>query len=156
MYFFKSNDTHFELIIVKQKNNRYKATSPSFPYCKGFGDSKDNAVNQLCNSISNYVKAHLKSFLVNHLSNKENYNEVITDLNNKDTFNHHIISINNRLKFKERGVFLKSINTIANQFQSLSNHDSHFPFKIDGLSNFSEKNSEENDDMILGIQLCLN
>ena len=30
----------FELIIVKQKNNRYKATAPSFPHCKGFGNTK--------------------------------------------------------------------------------------------------------------------
>ena len=54
-------DAHFirplkniEVKVVFQKT-RFKAVSPTFPECKGFGKSEDEAVEKLCKSISKFI-----------------------------------------------------------------------------------------------------
>ncbi len=54
-------DAHFirplkniEVNVTFQKT-RFKAVSPTFPECKGFGKSEDEAVSKLCKSISKFI-----------------------------------------------------------------------------------------------------
>jgi predicted RNase H-like HicB family nuclease len=145
----------FELIINKQKNDRYKAASPSFPQCKGFGNTKQEAIEKLCNSISNYVKHSTQSFLKKHLMSN-NYTEVITDPNNQNDFQHRIVNFNTNKNVLDHRVFLKSLNSML---QTVRNSGSNVRdlYDLEGYHDFDfNNNSHENDDLILGITLCLN
>tara|TARA_B100001094_G_C17767102_1_gene593203 strand:+ start:213 stop:668 length:456 start_codon:yes stop_codon:yes gene_type:complete len=141
----------FELIIVKQKNNRYKATAPSFPHCKGFGNTKKEAITKLCSSIANFIKESTQDFLKLHLLSN-NYTEVITDPNNKEDFQHRIINVGTKSNIVDHRIFLKSINPMLNSI-NISNDDSD-SFDLFNLVNGA--NPQENDDLILGINVCLN
>ena len=145
----------FELIIAKQKNNRYKATAPSFPHCKGFGSTKKDAIIRLCHSIGNFVKESTQDFLKLHLLTN-NYTEVITDPTSNDDFQHRIIPIGTKSNVVDHRVFIKSINSM---FKSISivQSDEQRSFDNFNIQDFvSDSTPQENDDLILGINVCLN
>ena len=43
------NKDNLELILEKYKGDSFKATTPSFPVCKGIGYSENDAIDKLCN-----------------------------------------------------------------------------------------------------------
>ena len=150
---FKNLD--FELLIQKQKNDRFKATTPAFPHCKGFGATKQEAITKLCNSIGNFLKESTQDFLKLHLLGN-NYTEVITDPNNNDDFEHRIISIGGKSNIVDHRVFLKSLSSMIDSLNIpyATDHSSNDSFNIKDF--ISEGSPQENDDLILGINLCLN
>ena len=150
---FKNLD--FELIIQKQKNNRFKALAPAFPHCKGFGATKQEAISKLCNSIGNFLKESTQDFLKSHLLSN-NYTEVITDPNNNDDFEHRIISLGGKSNIVDHRVFLKSLSSMIDSLNipHVADHSANDSFSIKDF--ISEGSPRENDDLILGINLCLN
>ena len=145
----------FELIITKQKNNRYKATAPSFPHCKGFGNTKKESISKLCSSIANFIKESTHDFLKLHLLSN-NYTEVITDPNNNDDFQHRIINIGTKSQIVDHRIFLKSINSMLNPIH-FSKEDEDMVSDHFSLENLINNNDPQgNDDLILGINVCLN
>ena len=93
---------------------------------------------------------HLLFLKLHLLSN--NYTEVITDPNNKEDFQHRIINVGTKSQIVDHRIFLKSINPMLNSI-NISNDDSD-SFDLFNLVNGA--NPQENDDLILGINVCLN
>ena len=155
------NEPTIELLIKKIKESRYKATSPTFPICKGFGNTKEEAIDHLCNSISNFIQKTAKHFLKTTLHTSD-YSEVITDPNNTDTLQHRIIDLNptNNSKTPTQKIFIKSIDqnlsslmdrVPANTLQPKSN----MPQFKELLTDPSALTNQDNP-LIFGIHLCLN
>ena len=85
-----------------------------------------------------------------------NYTEVITDPNNQNDFQHRIVNFNTNKNILDHRVFLKSLNSML---QTVRNSGSNVRdlYDLEGYHDFDfNNNSHENDDLILGITLCLN
>lgn len=149
------NDIDFEIIIEKYDNTKYKATTPFFPKCKGIAETKTEAILKLSTSISNFFKRSVDSYLKTNLIT-ENYAEVITDPTSKEDFQHRIITLGKNKNKQNQKVFLKSIqNLISKQTQA---DELNFNFnELNKVKDFSLENKKnEKDDLIFGINLCLN
>jgi hypothetical protein len=149
------NDIDFELIIEKYKTTKFKATTPLFPKCKGIGDTKNEAITKLSNSISNFFKRTIDSYLKINLIT-DNYAEVITDPEEKDNFQHRIVTLGKNKEKQTQKVFLKSIyNHLEKSYDK-----NELSLKLEELNKFKdfsfEKTTNEKDDLIFGINLCLN
>ena len=141
----------FELII-KNKNNRFKATSPLFPQCKGLGDTKSIAINSLCKSIGNFIGRKTSIYLQNNLTTPD-YAEIITDINQKKSFEHRIINLDINKSFPTKRVYINQMSFPAS-LTSKNQSDMNFPPINEHLS--LNKDLPKSDDSILGITVCLN
>lgn len=149
------NDIDFELIIEKYEDTKFKATTPFFPKCKGIGTTKNEAILKLSSSISNFFKRSVDSYLKTHLIT-ENYAEIITDPNNKEDFQHRIITLGKNKNKQHQKVFLKSIQDLVNTQAHSNELDFNFN-EFNKIKDFSLENKKnEKDDLIFGINLCLN
>ena len=72
----------FEVIIVKKKVN-FIATCPIFPDCKGIAKTREEALNNLANSISTTIYKSIKESLTSILSS-DNYTQLLVDHSNSD------------------------------------------------------------------------
>jgi hypothetical protein len=52
-------------VKVSFQKTRFKAICPTFPECKGFGKSEDEAVKKLCKSISKFISQVAGSLVEN-------------------------------------------------------------------------------------------
>lgn len=149
------NDIDFELIIEKQEEDKYKATTPLFPKCKGIGSTKDEAILKLSTSISNFFKRAVDSYLKTNLITK-NYSEVIIDPTNKDDFEHRIVTLGKNKNKQTQKVFLKSVYDLIEK----STNPDELSSKLNQLNKFKdftiENKINEKDDLIFGINVCLN
>lgn len=144
-------DLNLEVLIVKLQCNRFKASSPIFPNCKGLGATSDQALEKLVVSISNYVSGELKCLLMQFFSGK-NYAEIITNINSQEDFQHRVYSLDKKSKLQEKKVYLKSLESVLSSFSSVGGVPSvdKSPFEL-----FFEQ-KKGTDGPILGISLCLN
>ena len=141
----------FELIIQKQDDSLFKVTTPLFPTCKGVGETKQDAIKKLCKSISLFIKKMTNQYLESHLL-KQDYSEIITDINQSDTFQHRVVHIPYKSNSSKKRVYLKQLDSLIN-----SNGVSYDSFKSSELSiDYKKHNHANNDDTILGINVCLN
>ena len=141
----------FELIIQKQKDNLYKVTTPLFPTCKGIGETRDDGIKKLCKSISSFIRKMTNQYLESHLL-RQDYSEVVTDINQSDSFQHRVVHIPHKLNSSKRRVYLKQLDSLIN-----SDGVSYDSFKSSELSiDYNKNNRANNDDTILGINVCLN
>ncbi len=109
----------------------------------------------MCSSIANFIKESTHDFLKLHLLSN-NYTEVITDPNNNDDFQHRIINIGTKSQIVDHRIFLKSINSMLNPI-TFSKEDDDMLSDHFNLENFIDNNNQQgNDDLILGINVCLN
>ena len=87
----KNLDQFLEVIITK-KDNVFKAECPSFPRCKGIGETEEKALDKLSNSIGNYIgRASKKQF--NEILTGKNYTEIVVDPKDRDSFQHRLFSV---------------------------------------------------------------
>tara|TARA_B100001989_G_C24538783_1_gene466234 strand:- start:330 stop:779 length:450 start_codon:yes stop_codon:yes gene_type:complete len=140
----------FELLINKTKKNRYKATTPLFPQCKGFGDTDNEAIEKLCNSISKFIQKKTHTYLQQNLLTKD-YSKIITDLNQTDSFQHRVINLSAQVGTPIKKVYIKSFGDI------LGNTTTEQEFEPSSFNEtFMNNTPPKNDDSILGISVCLN
>ena len=149
------NNIDFELIIEKYRKTKFKAKSPLFPQCKGTGETKDEAITNLCKSISNFIKKTTQSYLTMSLLT-DKYSEVITDPEDKESFQHRIIPLGTSKTNKSQKVFLKSIYNVLNKFSENQNLNTRFEDMEQFKQLSFENKKNEKDDLIFGINLCLN
>ncbi|RAP28002.1 hypothetical protein DID78_05520 [Candidatus Marinamargulisbacteria bacterium SCGC AG-343-D04] len=154
------NKDSIELIIEKQSGNTFKATTPSFPICKGIGETKDDAINKLCNSITYFISKTTKHFLKTKLLSKD-YSEIVVNPEKKEDFQHRVIPLmNSSTQTNHKQVFLKSIESLFDSYISGTSHSEN-PTEsaldsIESLFNQTQPSSKEPDNLMFGINLCLN
>ncbi len=150
------SDIDFELIIEKSKKDRYKAISPVFPNCKGFGNTKEEAIAKLCTSISNFIKKATHSFLESHLLSN-NYTEIVTDPSKRATFQHRVISLSPTAnKPTNKKIFLQSIDELINSINTTNKSTEPSILELLNKNETVSTEPKEKDDHIFGINLCLN
>lgn len=149
-----NNNLDFEVLIEKKKT-QYKVTCPLFPQCRGFGIDKQSAIQQLCRAIGNYVGKTAAELLSLHLASDE-YAEIVTDLDQRDVLDHRVFSLNTKKEKKEKKVYLRSLKKLMNDI------DQNMETNLESTDLNSKKSAShansgsENDDLMLGINLCLN
>ena len=137
----KSAKTIFNALIHPYNKNRF-LVNPFYIDKSGFWRDCE------------YSKSILLEEETTLLSN--NYTEVITDPNNNDDFQHRIINIGTKSQIVDHRIFLKSINSMLNPI-TFSKEDDDMLSDHFNLENFIDNNNQqENDDLILGINVCLN
>ena len=147
---YAENGIDFELLIVKVTSEKFKATSPLFPTCRGLGSNREEAITKLCKSISSLIAKKTNLFLSEQLL-KDNYSEVITDISKTDQFQHCVFNFNSK-DTPIKKVYLKPFNTILGA-QGLGKKIIKSTSLYDLKSN---QDSSKSDDSILGISVCLN
>lgn len=151
------NKDNLELILEKHKGNAFKATTPSFPVCKGIGLSENDAIEKLCNSIAYFISKTTKNMLKTKLTNK-NYCEIITNPVKSKEFQHRIYNLNESNKMcNSKKIYLKSIEDHLESLFSDSHHsEEELEKKLKELGSFLTGQINESDNTLFGINLCLN
>lgn len=98
-------NNHIEIILTKI-DDKYRATSPSFPRCKGIAESKKEAISKLTRSISNHIARKAKKQLDTILSSKS-YSEVITNPKPENTDQHLVFNLIEDQSTAKQEVFFK-------------------------------------------------
>jgi hypothetical protein len=143
-------EKHFELILERVDDLHFKATTPMFPKCKGFGFNKEEAIDKLCNSISSFIARSSKKFLKNILQH-QNYSELITDPSKKESFQHRIINLNKSTKYSEQVFFkLLSVEDLMKDGSGYSSTEVKRAFP--GFLNKYDGGA----DHIIRVHLCMN
>lgn len=76
----------FEILITFE-NSKFRAESPLFPSCCGFGLTESEAVDSLINEISNFVAGDIKKRLKKELLTKD-FEVVVSHLDEDGSFEH--------------------------------------------------------------------
>ena len=100
---------YFELIIKKNKDNKFIAKCPLFPKCKGIAENEDLAIKKLCNSISYYISKSTNSFFQSRFLSND-FSEVITNPTDKKTLQHRVIDLVPRSESNQLNIFLSKIS----------------------------------------------
>ncbi len=160
---------HLEVIITKD-TDRFKAASPSFPKCKGFGASKEEAITKLSRSIGNHLARKTSKSLEKILHSKA-YSEVITNPSSNTPDQHLVFSLYENQPVAKQDVFVKldelqsffgSQNSSTSTVATIPSQDilttgptmSMDPNPNFGTSSLSEIRSGES--LLYGIQFSLN
>jgi predicted RNase H-like HicB family nuclease len=93
-------------VIIKQDNKSFVASCPSFPKCKGLGDTKDVALEKLSQSIGRVIGKMAKSAIQGVLTS-DNYTEIIFDATQKVCEQRRIFSLYSGLLPMQRGILFK-------------------------------------------------
>jgi hypothetical protein len=97
---------HLEIIVTKEDTDRYKATTPTFPKCKGFGANKDEAISKLSRSIGSHL-ARKTTKNIEKLLKSRAYTEVITNPSSKSSDQHLVFSLYDSPPVAKHDVFVK-------------------------------------------------
>jgi len=170
------NDQYLEVIITKD-SGLYKASTPTFPTCKGLGEDEQEALKKLAMSIGRLI-GRLSREHMHSVFSQSNYTEVIVDPDKKDVFQHRVYDINPKSDINKKNVLVKfkpydSIQEGTQKEQLVSDIEnmlnSNEP-QMDGpYVNPSEDSpirlvspesaasvSEQEDGFVFGIPICLN
>lgn len=165
------SDFNIEIIITKTDGS-FKASCPTFPHCKGIGDTKEIALDHLSENISTYIAKTSKTYL-RSLFKSSDYSEVILDPKEKETFEHRIFDPEAAKKTFKKNVLIK-LKSI--QYADLPVDNSAQDLEVAITEMFQKELSEEErqtetgfttllndpvvqkklDGFLFGIPLCLN
>ena len=160
----------FEVIISKQENLEYKATSNLFPRCFGQGKTEKEALKKLSSSISRFIARNLKISLEQLLCS-DNYTEIILDSKENANKEHRVFTVDQMFKGINKQVSLKiksslDMDNFKDQmkkkdgiFNDFSEHDL---YQIMGVQNHKEEdflsiiNKPTQDGLIFGLPISFN
>jgi predicted RNase H-like HicB family nuclease len=95
----------FEIVITVKKS-RYKATSPAFPNCKGFGNTEKEAIEKLTKSISKHISGITENML-NKVLLSDTYTEIVLDSSKNNHEERRVFNLD-QLQFAIQNVDIKS------------------------------------------------
>ena len=143
---------YLELLIEKNNKEEFIAKCPMFPKCKGIDLNKEDAINKLCSSITRYISKTTSRFLKEKLLSN-NYSEIIINPKKSDTFQHRVIDLLPKTNTNNHQVFLKSLKELSITKDDIKTNT------VDSLEthvNSLLKQTNNTDDQIFGISLCMN
>ena len=97
-------DKHIEVILTKE-GPRFRATTPTFPKCKGIGSDKEEAIIKLSRSIGNYLARKTTKSIEKILTSKT-YSEVITTPSSASSDQHMVFSLYETTPVAKQDVFV--------------------------------------------------
>ena len=156
---FMNSEANLEVLIT-QKGSRFKAVCSSFPDCKGFGDTKEEALERLSKSISTFIGKISHSMFKNLLSSQK-YSSVFSS---KDAPNidHRIFKLRAPEKpSTNKDIFCKlpPIESPLSAPEPQFGQDIRQLFQEPSLPTFNDMTDilpTEEDDLLFGISLSLN
>ena len=161
MSFMNQSEPYIEVIISRTRQ-RYKATCPAFPNCKGFGDSKEVALEKLGKSIAKHIGGVVNNS-VQSLFKKNQYSEIIADPTQKKKHEHRVYSVNNSSKNIDNNILFKFSNDILPKtHQPKQGFNPDYSMDLieemnSPLSPFTPiEQTESQDEFLFGIPFCLN
>jgi predicted RNase H-like HicB family nuclease len=79
-------------IVITNKESKYKATSPSFPKCKGFGTTEKEAIQKLSKSISRHI-SNITNDILKSILLSDSYTEIILDTSKKNKEHRRVFNL---------------------------------------------------------------
>jgi hypothetical protein len=161
-------------VIITFKHAQYEAKCPSYPHCKGLGESKVEAMHKLTDSISRQVQRSTKKELTSLFKTSRFSNVLNLSENSKDQ-EHRIYPIDEssgssclkdiHLKFHElpemkyfpdKSLKTPSVNDFFEALKSETLPLSDLPLKESSISILDAPFKTRDDGFIFGVPLSLN